>query len=137
MKQFITAQKALQLTNRNQLSGVDNNRQPLLNDLATIISDTIISNAKLGFQHVFISYEQKDILECLNQHNAQIQDLPILFKEVIDVILNQPNPKFGDYIFQHKYISVNTPGIENTYGWYIVWGQLNVNDVLNGGTDLD
>lgn len=66
MEQFITAQKALQLTNRNQLSGVHNNRQPLLNDLATIISDAIILNAKLGFQHVFISYEQKDILECLN-----------------------------------------------------------------------
>ena len=32
IKKFITAQKALQLTNRNQLSGVDNNRQPLLND---------------------------------------------------------------------------------------------------------
>lgn len=137
MKQFITAQKALQLTNRNQLSGVHNNRQPLLNDLATIISDAIISNAELGFQHVFISYKQNDILECLNQHNAQIQDLPILFTEVIDVILNQPNPKPGDYIFQHKYISTDTPGIENTHGWYIIWGQLNANDVINGGTDLD
>ena len=137
MKKFITAQKALQLTNCNQLSGVDNNRQPLLNDLATIISDAITANAKLGFQHVFINYKQDDILECLHQHNAQIQDLPILFKEVIDVILNKPNPKPGDYIFRHEYTCTDTPGIENTYGWYIVWGQLNVNDGINGGTDLD
>lgn len=137
MEQFITAQKALQLTNRNQLLGVRNNRQPLLNDLAGIISNAIIANAKLGFQHVFISYKRDDILECLHQHNAQIQDLPILFKEVIDAILNQPNPKLGDYVFRRNYVDADTPGIENTYGWYIVWGQLNVNDVINGGTDLD
>lgn len=99
MEQLITAQQALQLTNRNQLSGVDNNRQPLLNDLADIISNAIIANAKLGFQHVFISYKRDDILECLHQYNAQIQDLPILFKEVLDVILNQPNPKSGEYVF--------------------------------------
>lgn len=39
--------------------------------------------------------------------------------------------------FRRNYVDANTPGIENTYGWYIVWGQLNVNDVINGGTDLD
>lgn len=137
MKQFITAQKALQLTNRNQLSGVNNNRQSLLNDLATIISDAITANAKLGFQHVFISYKRNDILECLNKYNAQLQDLPILFKEVIDTVLNQPNLKPGDYTFHREYVSSDTPGIENTYGWYIVWGQLNANDAINGGTDLD
>lgn len=137
MEKFITAQKALQLTNRNQLSGIDNNRQPLLNDLATIISNAIMANAKLGFQHVFINYKRDDILECLHQHNAQLQDLPILFKEVIDVILNKPNLKPGDYVFRRRYADADTPGIENTHGWYIVWGQLNVNDVINDGTDLD
>lgn len=62
--------------------------------------------------------------------------LLFLFSNPIKYLINPINIQIERRSL-YEYVCTDTPGIENTHGWYIIWGQLNVNDGINGGTDLD
>ena len=132
-KSKLTAQEAFRLTKGNQAFSANSNRMKLLESIAEILNQKISSNARLGFQHVFISFESQEIISVLEKYQAQIQDVEVLIRETVSEVLNAPKNTEGNFAFK---VDPNKYNYRDARGYYITWGEI-YDDVIQGGTDLD
>lgn len=132
---LISPQKAMQITSSNSMTIVNSSRKLLIQQLAELISQRILDNAELGFQHTFLNFSDYKLQQLFEHPHTQHQDTLRLIRIAVEYLNSQT--ALSNWIFQLVPSANTTDGINDANGIYLVWGKLNANGVIEHGTDLD